>query len=392
MKEGWEIKKLGEVCDILGGSTPKRTESLYWDNGTYPWFTIEDIREQGHIIFDTKQKVTKIAWDKLRIFPKDTIMLCCTASLGEYAITKIQLSSNQQFNGLIIKDKNYLSPMYLMHFCATLKNKLYALSGKATIDFVSAEKVKQISIPVPPIAEQEKIVAELDCLSEIIEKKKQQLKEYDALAQSIFYEMFGDPVENDKGWDISYLKEIAEFKNGLNFKKVENGRKQLFLGVSNFKDNSIINQIEEYSSINIADDITEEFLLKDNDIVFVRSNGSKELVGRNIIVYTGNEKITYSGFCIRCRIISSVIIPIFLNYMLSVPSIKQVIKNFGRGANISNLNQTMLGQIKVIVPPLTLQQYYISKIEAIERQKALIKKSIEEVETLFNSRMDLYFN
>ena len=252
--------------------------------------------------------------------------------------------------------------------------------------------MESITIPVPPIAEQEKIVAELDCLFGIIEKKKQQLKEYDALAQSIFYEMFGDPVENDKGWDISYLKEIAEFKNGLNFKKVENGRKQLFLGVSNFKDNSIINQIEEYSSINIADDITEEFLLKDNDIVFVRSNGSKELVGRNIIVYTGNEKITYSGFCIRCRIISSVIIPIFLNYMLSVPSIKQVIKNFGRGANISNLNQTMLGQIKVIVPPLTLQQYYISKIEAIEKQKAFIKKSIEEVETLFNSRMDLYFN
>lgn len=77
MKQGWEIKKLGEVCDIQGGSTPKRTESLYWEGGTHPWFTIEDIREQGRIITDTKQKVTKVAWDKLRVFPKDTVLLHC---------------------------------------------------------------------------------------------------------------------------------------------------------------------------------------------------------------------------------------------------------------------------------------------------------------------------
>ena len=104
MKEGWIVKKLGEVCEIQGGSTPKRTERLFWENGTYPWFTVDDIREQGRVITDTKQKVTLLAWDKLRKFPKDTIMLCCTASVGEYAITKIPITSNQQFNGLVIKD------------------------------------------------------------------------------------------------------------------------------------------------------------------------------------------------------------------------------------------------------------------------------------------------
>ena len=217
MKQRWEIKKLGEVCEIQGGSTPKRTESLFWENGTYPWFTVEDIREQGRIITDTKQKVTKIAWDRLRVFPEDTILLCCTASLGEYALAKIPLTSNQQFNGLVIKDKKYLSSMFLMYYCATLKNKLYSLSGKATIDFVSTEKVRQILIPIPPFSEQEKIVAELDCLSGIIEKKKQQLKEYDALAQSIFYEMFGNPIDNEKGWEVKKLGEVSEVTS---FKRV----------------------------------------------------------------------------------------------------------------------------------------------------------------------------
>lgn len=197
-KHGWEVKKLGEVCVIQGGSTPKRTERLYWEDGTYPWFTIEDIRNQGRIITDTKQKITKIAWDKLRVFPKDTILLCCTASIGEYAITHIPLTTNQQFNGLMIKDKSYLSPMYLMHFCATLKEKLSTLSGKAIIDFVSAEKIRQIPIPVPSIEEQERIVGELDCLSGVIERKREQLKQLDALAQSIFYNLFGDPISNEK--------------------------------------------------------------------------------------------------------------------------------------------------------------------------------------------------
>ena len=158
MKEGWIVKKLGDVCDIQGGSTPKRTEPLYWENGNYPWFTVDDIRGQGRIITETKQKVTKLAWDKLRKFPDNTVMLCCTASLGEYAITKIPVTSNQQFNGLIIKDKDLLFPMYLFYYVSTLKPTLLGLSGKATIDFVSAEKIRNLSIPIPPLPEQFRIV------------------------------------------------------------------------------------------------------------------------------------------------------------------------------------------------------------------------------------------
>ena len=165
----------------------------------------------------------------------------------------------------------------------------------------------------------------------------------------------------------------------------------MFLGVSDFKDKSLISKVDEYSSILIDEEFAEEFLLKDGDIVFVRSNGSKELIGRNVLIYTGNEKIVYSGFCIRCRLMSVDIIPLYANNLLSIPSIKQVIKAFGRGANISNLNQEMLGQIPLPLPPLPLQQTFAQKIEAIEQQKALIKQSIAEVETLFNARMQEYF-
>ena len=135
MKQVWEIKKLGEVCDIVNGSTPLRTNKDFWVDGNYPWFTIDDIRKQGRIINETKQKVTQAAVKKLRILPVDTILLCCTASIGEYAITKIELTTNQQFNGLVIKNKKEILPIFLFYFSSTLKDILSDLSGKATNRF-----------------------------------------------------------------------------------------------------------------------------------------------------------------------------------------------------------------------------------------------------------------
>ena len=371
MKHGWEIKKLGEVCEIQGGSTPKRTESLFWENGTYPWFTVEDIREQGRIITDTKQKVSKIAWDKLRVFPKDTILLCCTASLGEYAITKIPLTSNQQFNGLVIKDKKYLSPMFLMYYCATLKNKLYSLSGKATIDFVSAEKVRQIPIPIPPLPEQERIVAELDCLSGIIEKKKQQLKEYDALAQSIFYEMFGNPIDNEKGWEVKRLGEITS---------------DIFAGGDKPKDISPI-QTEMYAYPVYANGDGDRGLLGYSKKYRVESK-AVTIGARGASV--GNCRICNEKFTPVVRLIT--IIP---NSNMNILFLYHCLLHTEwdiNGAGQAQLTTPNVISTKMFLPPLALQQEFASKIEEIEKQKELIMQSIAETEILFNSRMDYYFN
>ena len=385
MKQGWEIKKLGEVCEIQGGSTPKRTESLFWVNGTYPWFTVEDIREQGRIITDTRQKVTKVAWDKLRVFPKDTILLCCTASLGEYAITKIPLTSNQQFNGLVIKDKNYLSPMFLLHYCATLKNKLYSLSGKATIDFVSAEKVRQIPIPVPPLTEQKKIVAELDCLSGIIEKKKQQLKEYDALAQSIFYEMFGNPIDNEKGWEVKKLESIGEIITG---------------NTPSTKDESNYSS-SDYCFVKPSDISKENVSYIDSTEYYISNKAyqNSRKLPKGSVLTTCIGIIGKVGILGRDAICNQQINAIILNedcvsqyiaYALFL--IRNVLAEIANAPIVPIINKKEFSAVKIPLPPISEQQEFASKIEAIKKQKELIKQSITETETLFNSRMDFYFN
>lgn len=192
--DDWEEKKLGEVCEIVNGSTPLRTNKDFWENGSFPWFTIDDIRTQGRVITTTKQKVTEAALSKLKVLPVDTVLLCCTASVGEYAITKIELTTNQQFNGLVVKDKDQLHPEFLMYYCSTLKDRLLELSGKTTIDFIAISKIKNLNIPLPPLSEQKKIVQELDALRAETQKLEaiytQKINALDELQKSLLQKAF----------------------------------------------------------------------------------------------------------------------------------------------------------------------------------------------------------
>ena len=152
-------QKISEVCDVRGGSTPSRTNSLFWDNGDVPWFTVDDIYSQGKYIRETKQHITKLATKKCFVYPIDTVVICCTASIGECALAKIEMASNQQFNGMMIKDRNKLDPQFLLYVSSTLKEELLRQAGKTTIHFVSRNKLEEMQIPVPSMDKQQRFVA-----------------------------------------------------------------------------------------------------------------------------------------------------------------------------------------------------------------------------------------
>lgn len=168
--ESWEWSKIGVICTITNGFTPLRTEEKYWKNGEVNWFTVEDIREQGEHIRYTKQKITTIATTSERIVRPGSVLLCCTASVGQCAITHIPTTTNQQFNALTVRDeyRQLVSDDYLFLFSKTLKDELHRLSGKTTFEFVSVKKVGDILIPLPPLSEQKRIVAKVEELFGVI--------------------------------------------------------------------------------------------------------------------------------------------------------------------------------------------------------------------------------
>ena len=164
----WAWSRLSSMCSIVNGFTPLRSESKFWDCGTINWFTVEDIKNQGEMIYSTKQKITDEATSKDRIVRAGSVLLCCTASVGQCALAKIDLTTNQQFNALTVKDVNrsILTDNYLFWFAKTLKPTLQRLSGKTTFEFVPVKKVGNILIPIPPFKEQQRIVAQIEKLFE----------------------------------------------------------------------------------------------------------------------------------------------------------------------------------------------------------------------------------
>ena len=200
--------------------------------------------------------------------------------------------------------------------------------------------------------------------------------------------MFGDnPIENGK-WKVEKLGNLGLCKNGMNFSYEDNGFEINCLGVGDFKDNAVISNCEKLPVISLNEKPSEEYLLKDNDIVFVRSNGKKELVGRSVLVHP-RVLTTFSGFCIRFRLSTDSINHLFLLQFLKMPNTR---KNMaGRGANIQNLNQQILSNLDIPVPQIELQNNFSSFIQQIDKSKFAVQKSLEKAETLYKSLMQEYF-
>ena len=322
---------------------------------------------------------------------KNDILFCLRGSLGKYAIVAEDSMGAIASSLVIIRPFQNADNRFIAHFLSSAKIKEYIAKNNngSSQPNLSAKSVASFIIPLPTLSTQLAIVSELDKINELIRLKKEQLKDFDNLAQSLFYEMFGDPVENEKGWEAKKLGEIGEFKNGLNFSKDENGHSIKFLGVSDFQNKKSIAS-DQLDCISLSECVQEDYLLKTGDIVFVRSNGKKELIGRSVKMYI-TEPTTYSGFCIRCRITDEKVDKDYIAILLKTPIIRQFMTNSGRGCNISNLNQKILNSIPTILPPLPLQRLFAQRIEQIEREKSEVQKSIQDLETLLASRMQYWF-
>jgi len=367
MRKGWEYKRWKEVLTIING---KNQSAVVDKNGEYPIYGSGGIMGYANnwlcpencVIIGRKGNINKPIFVETKFWNVDT-------AFG--------LNANIE----------YLLPKFLFYFCLDYNFERH--NKAVTIPSLTKADLLKIDIPLPPKSTQLAIVSELDKINELIRLKKEQLKDFDNLAQSLFYEMFGDPVENEKGWEVKKLGEIGEFKNGLNFSKDENGHSIKFLGVSDFQNKKSITS-DQLDYISLSECVQEDYLLKTGDIVFVRSNGKKELIGRSVKMYI-TEPTTYSGFCIRCRITDEKVDKDYIAILLKTPIIRQLMTNSGRGCNISNLNQKVLNSIPIILPPLSLQHLFAQRIEQIEREKSEVQKSIQDLETLLASRMQYWF-
>lgn len=366
MKEGWEYKKLGEVCNTSSGGTPSKSHMEYYEGGTIPWLRSGEVA-QG-LIYSTELCITDLGMknSSAKLFPIDTVVIAMYgATVGQVGILKKEMTTNQAICGVFPNEIFY--PMFLF-YCLKAKKSFFikdAVGGAQPN--ISQNLIKKTEVPVPPLSEQQHIVEELDLLSSIIEKKKAQIKELDNLAQSLFYEMFGDIENNTKSFETYKLGEVCNMKAGKAIKADELHDESYNLYPC-YGGNGIRGYIDRFSH-----------------------SGDFPIIGRQGAL-CGNVNFAMGDFyATEHAVVVTPIIdlnPLWLYYALIAMRLGQ----YAHGVAQPGLSVKDLNPLSIPIPQLSIQQQFAEKIKAIDNQKELIKQSIKEVETLFNSRMDYYFN
>ena len=370
--------RLGDVATYINGYAFKPEDR--GEEGL-PIIRIQDLTGNAHDLGFYNGEYPK----KVEINDGD-ILISWSASLGVYIWSEGKALLNQHIFKVVFDkvaiDKNY--------FVYAVRRKLVEMGMKthgATMKHIVKKDFDATLIPYPTLDKQAEIAVNLNKVSSIIEAREQELQLLDNLIKARFVEMFGDPVMNEKGWITKSLLDMGRCKNGMNFHYDDEGVEINCLGVGDFKELSIIDNTDELPTVSLKEMPSEEYLLKDDDIVFVRSNGNKALVGRSIAVYPGNVPTTFSGFCIRYRKHDNEIIVPYLLRALKADSMRM--KMTGRGANIQNLNQQILGTLVIPVPPL--QNQFADFVKQVDKSKVKVQKALDETQKLFDSLMQQYF-
>ena len=389
MREGWEIKRIKDVADVFAGQGAPQGDSNYCLNGT-PFVKAGNLSElingkPESSIQNVSEQVAKFY--KLKLYKAGSVLFAKSGMSCMKGFVYTLKNDCYVVSHLAIITPISINSHFLNYYLCF--NKPNTLIKDSAYPSISLKDIENLKIPVPPLSEQQRIVEELDLLSSIIEKKKEQLKELDNLAQSIFYDMFGDPVTNEKGWEVKpFGKECVELKYGTSRPACENG-KYKYLRMGNLTINGELD-LSNLKTIDIPDDEVEKCIVRYGDILFNRTN-SLDLIGKTCM-FNLEEPMVIAGYIIRVRL-SMNLNPRYISSMFNMPRMKLLLKKMAKGAvNQVNINSKELASIQIPLPPLPLQQLIASKIEVIEQQKELIKRSIAEVETMFNSRMDYYFN
>ena len=375
------MPRLDDVCAITMGQSPDSSTYNKERNGL-PFF-------QGNADFgEIHPSVRMWCSEPSKIARENDILISVRAPIGALNIANCECCIGRGLAALTVNN-DICTREYLWYALSSKIDELNSKGTGSTFKAVNKSTLSETEIPLPSLDEQRRIAATLDKVTDLITKRRQQLDKLDELVNARFVEMFGDPVSNPYDWNLRGLLQLGDCKNGMNFHSTDIGVNVHCLGVGDFKNLSCISDTSKLPTVSLTGMPSDEYMLKDGDIVFVRSNGNKALVGRSLVVYPATTPTTFSGFCIRFRLHCDEVKADYLLRVLKTDSIRK--KMAGRGANIQNLNQKILGELQIPVPPLDLQNQYTGFVEQIEKTKVTISHSLERLETLKKALMQEYF-
>lgn len=375
--------KLGELVTIKGGGTPSKKIEGYW-NGNIPWASVKDLKSNE--ISKTVDAITELGVNNsaTNIIPAGTILTATRMALGKFAINTVDMAINQDLKALFINDETKVDRDFLIRFLESKAQYIDSEGKGATVKGITLDFLKHLEIPLPPLDEQKRIAAILDKADAIRRKRQQAIQLADDFLRSVFLDMFGDPVTNPKGWEVSTLGKLAcSFQNGTGKSKQFYGRGNKVANIGDLYEKPFFSP-KKYSLLEVSEKEIQKYKLNRGDLLFVRSSVKREGVAF-CSAYDSDELCLFSSFMIRMSVDKEKVEPKFLSIQLRVNSMRQQLIEASNTATITNINQEGLSKVRIIVPNIAAQQRFLLISEKVNELLERSDLSSISTNSCFNS-------
>ena len=382
-----EEYSIDSFTSVITGGTPSTSKEEYWNDGNIPWLNSGELQQD--IITKSSNFITDLGLknSSSKLMPKDSILIALTGTTtGKVGYLTFEACANQSVTGILPSNKHI--PKYLYYYLYSIRSKVMSDAYGGAQPHISQAYVKKIKIPLPPLETQKHIAQILDDAAALRDKTRQLIKEYDALAQSIFLDMFGDPVRNDKGWENKTLKEICnKITDGTHDtpQRLTEGIK--FITGKHIRPFKIDYENSDYVTEEVHQEIYRRCNPEFGDILYTNIGVNFGTAAMNIVDYEFSMKnvalLKYDRKFVNGR---------YLESLLNNENFKDRLKKvFGIGGAQQFLSLSNIKSVNILIPPITLQNQFAEKITLIEQQKELAKQEIKESEDLFNCLLQKAF-
>ncbi|MFM7876362.1 MAG: restriction endonuclease subunit S, partial [Microcystis panniformis] len=387
MKEStvFPILPLGKICILHSGGTPRRSNNKYY-GGNIPWAKIADLDTENGIVVDTEEYITVEGLQAInnRIFPKGSILLAMYGSIGKLAIAGRDISCNQAILGIQIKDKEHLDINYLRLWLTSIRATLEFQGRGVTQQNISKSIVEKLEIPLPPLEEQRRIAAILDKADGVRRKRKEAIRLTEELLRSTFLEMFGDPVTNPKGWEVSPFGSLGKLDRGKSKHRPRNDPSLLGGKYPLIQTGDVANSkgvIKKYTQTYSDKGLAQSRMWPAGTLcITIAAN----IAQTGILTFDSCFPDSIVGFKPNNRVTTEYI-QAWLGFLQ--PRLEDLAPQSAQ----KNINLQMLRELDVPVPPVDLQSKFSEFVKRIGNNSRNYEKSEAVIDNLFNSLLQRAF-
>jgi type I restriction enzyme, S subunit len=389
----WKIEKLGDLCQIEVGKTPSRKKPEYFGVG-FTWLSIADMN--GSLFIEkSKEQITEkaIADTKIKIVPANTVLYSFKLSIGKINISKIPLYTNEAIAALKIKTPLELDTKFLYY---ALSQQDFSHLGEKAVKGITLnkEKLNKLTISLPDISTQQRIVTILDEAGTLRKADTELLAKYDELVQASFLQLFGDPIKNQKKWEIVQLKNVLlDLVAGSSFGGEDKMLAEDEMGV--LKVSAVTRgyfNCDEFKAVKKELIKNKIIIPQKGDLLFSRAN-TRELVGATCIVDKDYPYLFLPDKLWRIDLDLNKCNKYYLKFLISYEAFRNTLTKTATGTSGSMLNISMdkLRTLEIPLPPIRLQNHFAQIAQEIEEQKIIAKQQLQQSEALFQSLLQKAF-